>query len=131
MRPFLITLGVIALFASGCASGLNRPVSSVDAVTDSNGVQQVDIDMHSFYFKPNRIVVHAGRPVELVLRNRALIVPHNFTLGDSVLALSRDKWGPGSAHVRFTPKVPGVYPFHCDEHGHAAKGMTGTLVVVQ
>ncbi len=115
---------------TGCASGLQRPVSSIDAVADPQGVQRADVDLHSFYFEPNRIVVHAGRPVELLLRNRALVVPHNFTVSDSSLAVSVDKWGPGSARVRFTPAVPGEYRFYCDEHGHAGKGMTGTLVVL-
>lgn len=91
MRLALVTFGATVLLACGCASGLNRPVSSIEAVTDHNGVQQVDLDLHSFYFKPNRIMVHAGQPVELVLRNRSLIVPHNFTIGDSVLAVSRDR----------------------------------------
>lgn len=118
------------LLLAGCASGIGRPVSTVDAVTDTQGVQRAQVEMHSFYFKPDRIVVHAGRPVELVLHNRALIVPHNFTVSDAAIAVSVDKWGPGIARVRFTPKATGAYEFHCDEHGHAAKGMTGTLVVL-
>ena len=128
-----MTPGILAatlVLSTGCASGLQRPVSSAEAVTDGQGVQRVDVDLHSFYFQPNRIVVHAGRPVELVLRNRALVVPHNFTVRDSSLAVSVDKWGPGSARVRFTPIKPGEYRFYCDEHGHAGKGMTGTLVVL-
>ena len=128
MTPGL--LAALLVLSAGCASGLHRPVSSVEAVTDREGVQRVDVDLHSFYFEPNRIVVHAGLPVELVLRNRALVVPHNFTVRDSSLAVSVDKWGPGSARVRFTPRTPGEYGFYCDEHGHAAKGMTGTLVVL-
>lgn len=123
-------LAAVLVLSSGCASGLHRPVSSADAIVDGRGVQRVDVDMHSFYFEPNRVVVHAGLPVELVLRNRALIVPHNFTVEDSSVAVSVDKWGPGSARVRFTPAVPGEYRFYCDEHGHAGKGMTGTLVVL-
>jgi plastocyanin len=75
-------------------------------------------------------VVHTGRPVELIVRNHALIVPHNFTVADSALSVSVDKWGPGSARVRFTPTVPGEYRFFCHVDGHAKKGMTGTLVVI-
>jgi plastocyanin len=130
MRIALGMLVATLVLSAGCASGLHRPVSSTDAVTDGNGVQRVNVDMHTFYFKPNRIVVHAGRPVEMVLRNRALVVPHNFSVQDPSIAVSVNKWGPGTAIVRFTPKTPGEYAFHCDEHGHEAKGMTGTLVVV-
>lgn len=119
-------LGVLLL---GCASGLRRPVTSATAVPDDAGVQRLDVDLHSFYFEPSRIVVHAGRPVELVVRNRSLLVPHNFTIADSALSVSVDKWGPGSSRVRFTPAVPGEYEFYCHVHGHAKKGMKGTLVV--
>jgi len=118
------------LMTTGCASGLQRPVTRVDAVTNASGVQQVDVDLHSFYFKPNRIVVHAGRPVELVIRNRAVLVPHNFTLSDASIAVSANKWGLGAHRVRFTPTTPGEYQFFCHVDGHAKKGMTGTLVVV-
>jgi plastocyanin len=129
MRRIPILVLLLGLAAAGCTSGLNRPVSSVTAKPDSSGVQHVDVDLHSFYFEPNRIVVRAGRPVELVVRNRALVVPHNFTISDSSLAVSVDKWGPGSSRVRFTPSVPGEYEFFCHVHGHAKKGMKGTLVV--
>ncbi len=129
MRLSLL-LAVPVLLLAGCASGLKRPVDSVDAVTDARGVQRVEVDLHSFYFKPNRIVVHAGRPVELTVRNRSLLVPHNLTVADSALSFSVDKWGPGSAHVRFTPQAPGEYEFFCHEDHHAKKGMKGTLVVV-
>ena len=119
----------LGLLLLGCASGLNRPVASAAAVTGADGVQRIDVDLHSFYFEPNRIVVHAGRPVELALHNRSMVVPHNFTIVDSLLSVSVDKWGPGTGHVRFTPATTGEYEFFCHVHGHAKKGMTGTLVV--
>lgn len=122
-------LALVALLC-GCTSGLKRPVVSADAVADPQGVQRLDVDMHSFYFDPNRIVVHAGRPVELKIRNRSIIVPHNFSISDSTLNVSVNKWGFGSATARFTPKVPGEYEIYChvDDHG-GKKGMTGKLVV--
>ncbi len=123
-------LAACILLSAGCASGLKRPVDSVEAVTDSRGVQRVEVDFHSFYFHPNRIVVHRGVPVELIVHNRALLVPHNLTVADSALSLSVSKWGPGSSRVRFTPQTAGEYEFFCHVHGHAKKGMTGTLVVV-
>ena len=120
---------LFCLVSLGCASGLDRPVSSAAAVTDANGVQRIEVDMHSFYFEPNRIVVHAGKPVDLVLKNRSLLVPHNFTIADSSISVSQGKWGPGSGHVRFTPATPGEYEFFCHVDGHSKKGMKGTLVV--
>lgn len=130
MRLPTLLLAVTLLSLVGCTSGLRRPVASAEAVTDANGVQRVDVDLHSFYFRPNRIVVHSGRPVELALRNRSILVPHNFTVADSSLAVSVNTWAPGVHRVRFTPSVPGEYEFFCHVDGHAKKGMTGTLVVV-
>lgn len=125
-----IPAALLLLLVAGCTSGLKRPVVSVEAVTDAAGVQRVEVDLHSFYFRPNRIVVHAGRPVELILRNRAIVVPHSFTVADSSLSLNLGAWGPGAHHLRFTPRTPGEYPFFCRVDGHANKGMRGTLVVL-
>jgi len=105
-------------------------VSSAEAVTAADGVQRVDVDLHSFYFEPNRIIVRAGRAVELVLRNRSILVPHNMTLADSTFSIDRNVWAPGAHRVRFTPRVPGEYEFFCHVGRHAAKGMKGTLVVL-
>ena len=115
---------------TGCASGLGRPIIAVEALSDPQGVQHVDVDLHSFYFKPNRIVVHAGRPVDLTLRNRAVLVPHNFTIADPAIGVSESKWGLGAHHVRFIPTKPGEYKFFCHVDSHGQKGMTGTLVVL-
>ena len=126
----LILLSLLLLFAAGCSSGLKRPVASAEAVLDAQGLQPVEVDLHSFYFEPNRIVVHAGHPVELVLRNRSILVPHNFTVSDSALSVSQGKWLFGAGRLSFTPAVPGEYRFFCHVDGHAKKGMTGTLVVL-
>jgi plastocyanin len=122
-------LVLIAAALAGCSSGLKRPVVTAQAEPDAQGVQQVVVEMHSFYFKPNRVVVHAGHPVELVLRNKARWEPHNFTIEQPPLHVSAGSW-LGSAHVRFTPTSPGEYKFFCHVDSHAKKGMTGTLVVI-
>src|SRR5262249_12881736 len=84
MRVFRHTRWVLSLvltvFLAGCSSGLKRPVVTAQAEPNAQGVQRVVVEMHSFYFKPNRIEVHAGHPVELVLQNKARLVPHNFTI---------------------------------------------------
>jgi len=128
LRSTLILLS--AAIAAGCSSGLGRPVTSVDARPDAQGVQRVEIAMHSFYFVPNRIVVHANHPVELVFKNHSWFVPHNFTIVDPAAAINRSL-GPLGGHVeRFTPTRPGEYEFFCHKDSHAKKGMKGTLVVL-
>jgi uncharacterized cupredoxin-like copper-binding protein len=125
-----ILFPMLIMMMAGCTSGTDRPVVSVDAKEDTDGVQRVKVDMHSYYFEPNRIVVHANKPVELELHNCSHIVPHNFTISSAEINVSEDKWGWGSDHVRFTPTKEGEYKFVCHKDGHAKKGMTGTLVVV-
>jgi plastocyanin len=120
---------LLLLLLAGCTSGLKRPVVTAELEPDAGGMQRVVVNMHSFYFEPNRIVVRAGHPVELVLKNRARLIPHNFTIADSSLAMSEGAW-LGTGHLRFTPRTPGTYEFFCHVDHHAKKGMTGTLVVL-
>jgi uncharacterized cupredoxin-like copper-binding protein len=123
-------LAISLLLVVGCASGLGRPVTSVEPTPDADGVQRVSVDLHSFYFHPNRIVVKSGRPVELTVHNRAVLVPHELEIDSPGLRLELKKWGFGSARARFTAPQPGEYRFACHVDGHAKKGMAGTLVVV-
>jgi plastocyanin len=123
----------LACCLTGCSSGLNRPVQEVTAETGADGVQHVKVVAHSYWFEPNRVVVRAGKPVELELKNGAMFVPHNFTCTapDADITVSEDLrifWGGKKA--QFTPTKPGEYRFYCHVGGHAKKGMAGTLVVV-
>jgi plastocyanin len=120
---------------SGCGKpGTKVPISEMTAKTDAQGVQVVDMDVHSFYFKPSRVIVSAGKPVELKLHFKSFFIPHNFTCmaeeagiavsrGAGFMSLNRTK------HVRFTPTRPGEYEFFCHVGNHHKKGMEGTLVV--
>jgi uncharacterized cupredoxin-like copper-binding protein len=114
---------------AGCASGLHRPIVTAEPRPDAAGIQRVVVSMHSYYFEPSRIVVHAGQPVELVLKNRAKLIPHNFTIADPSLQMSERAW-LRTGHITFTPQKPGTYAFFCKVDHHANKGMTGELVVV-
>ncbi len=132
MRRLALLVPLCLLTATGCASGLKRPVQEVTATADAQGVQRVTLKAHAFYFEPNRIVVHANHPVELRLHNGSWLVPHNFSLkapeGGLDVEADLRPFG-GSRTVRFTPATPGEYRFFCDKDHHMKKGMTGTLVV--
>jgi plastocyanin len=131
MRLISVASVISILLLVGCSSGIGRPVVTAEPAPDADGVQRVEIGMHSFYFEPNRIVVHAGQPVEIKLHNCSHIVPHNFTLVGGGVSVSESKWGWGSDKVTFTPTEPGEYRFFCHKDGHEKKGMVGTLVVIE
>jgi len=121
--------------ASGCGKhGTNLPVSEVTAVTDAHGVQVVDVEAHSFYFKPNRVVVDRDKPVDVVIHFKSWFAPHNFSCVDADAGVSGSAsdgaFSFGSTkHVKFTPTKSGEYEFFCHVDGHAKKGMKGTIVV--
>jgi len=122
-------VALLLMISAGCTSGLKRPVVTAELEPDAHGVQRVVVNMHSYYFEPNRIVVRANHPVELVLKNRAKLIPHNFTIADPHLAVNDGAW-LRTGHIDFTPTTPGSYTFFCHVDHHANKGMTGTLVVL-
>jgi plastocyanin len=130
-------LALVALAAlSGCGGtpGSRVGVNEVTARAGADGVQAVEIEVHSFYFKPNRIIVEAGKPVDLTLKFKSLFAPHNMTCEHPDAGISIDK-SKGiisfnrTKHVRFTPAKPGEYEFFCGVGSHMAKGMTGSIVV--
>jgi plastocyanin len=128
-------LAALLLVTGGCGtSGAKMPVSEVTAKTNASGVQAVEIEAHSFYFKPNRIVVQAGKPVELTIHFKSFFTPHNMTCEYSDAGITIDKSAgfmsfKKTKGVTFTPTKPGEYAFHCGVDGHMKKGMSGTLVV--
>ena len=131
MRRICVTLPILLLL--GCSSGLKHPVEEVTATLGPDSVQHVRVIAHSFWFEPNRIVVKAGRPVELVLKNAAFGVPHNFTCNEAdagVLVSENVGLFGRSKTVRFTPTAAGEYEFFCHVGSHSKKGMKGTLLVV-
>jgi plastocyanin len=120
---------------AGCGtSGTKIGVREATAHADTDGVQRVDVNVHSFYFDPNRITVDAGKPVDLTLHFKPIFTPHNMTCDAKDAGIQIDKSigiisFAHSKHVLFTPTKAGEYPFYCGVDSHMKKGMTGTIVV--
>lgn len=121
-----------SLALAGCSSGFKHPVREVTAAS-ADGVQRVAIVAHTYWFDPNRVVLKAGRPVELTVRNGAFLVPHNLSCfeKDAGIEVSANLgMFHGRSTVRFTPTRAGEYEFFCHVGSHAKHGMKGTFVVV-
>ena len=102
---------------------------------DQEGVQRAKINMESYVYSPNQLVVEVGIPVELTLENNSFLVPHNFLLdspgGDRLV--EEDISSGELETVKFTLTTPGTYPFYCDKQllffpNHREEGMEGTII---
>lgn len=125
-----------ALLLAGCASSPPADAPAEARVApDSRGVQRMSVTAGAYWFRPSRIVVKAGAPVELTLRREGMI-PHTFTLSAPQGGISADvALSSEPTVVSFTPRVPGIYTFICKEKflffaSHLEQGMRGTLEVL-
>jgi plastocyanin domain-containing protein len=106
------------------------------ATIDSSGVQKVEMQGGSYYFRPNDIVVKVNVPVEITIKKEPGAAPHDIVLHapeagiDFNVELSTDP-----KVIKFTPTKVGKYTFYCDHRflfwSHRAKGMEGVLEVVE
>jgi plastocyanin domain-containing protein len=126
----LLVLGFLAAFGCG-TPGKNLPVSEGTAIMTAGQIQEIKVQLHDFYFKPNRINVIVDVPVRLIVTNETIIVPHNFSLiaPGAGLDIVKDVGASRTVVIEFTPTRPGEYQFFCDKDKHMKKGMTGILVV--
>lgn len=105
------------------------------ALTGPDSVQRVEITAGSYFFKPEHIVVRAGVPVELIIKNESKVVPHNFVMESPEAGMEfSEPLSDGLKVVRFTPTRPGKYPFYCDKKllffkSHRDRGMEGVIEV--
>jgi uncharacterized cupredoxin-like copper-binding protein len=113
--------------APGATSGPGAGVA-IPAPAAAGGTQQVTVTVgNSMHFAPPAIVVRAGQPVELTLRNGGNI-PHDFTLaGGASGPVKLEAQGGQTARGTFTIDTPGTYAYVCGVPGHAAAGMRGTI----
>jgi len=104
-------------------------------VAETNGVQRVELTAGSYFFKPEHIIVKAGVPVELAIRNESRLVPHNFVMKSPEAGMEfSEKLSDSLTIVRFTPALPGKYTFYCDKKllffkSHRDRGMEGVIEV--
>lgn len=108
----------------------------VEAAIGVDGVQRITLTLDSYSYRPNHVIVQAGKPLELTLTSVTMITPHNFVLNDPAagLAVEQDVGAGKSVTVRVTPMQAGTFTFYCDKkllffQSHREKGMEGRLEV--
>ena len=135
MRTQLGCILAIAGFAltTACAGGVvagDRPDRGQDpsAAESSEATQQVTVTARdTMRFEPDAIVVTAGQPVLVTLRNEGRMT-HDFVLSEGVARRFRIKAEGGeTGSGTFTLDRPGTYTFICSVPGHESAGMKGTI----
>lgn len=138
LRTFCLAALSFLIASIANADALDNQIAAepVMAKTGADGIQRLDVILDSYSFTPAYIVVQAGKPVELTLKNVAALAPHNFRLEAAADGLDLDKdVAPGeTATLSFLLTKPAVYEFYCDKKlaffpSHRDKGMIGKLKV--
>ena len=128
------TLFLVAAMLGTSIAFAQEPASPVKPGAD--GVQRITLTSGSYFFKPDRIVVKANVPVELLASRESGVTPHNFVIKAQEAGVMVDEdLGTEPKKIGFTATKPGKYPFYCSKKlpfmaGHREKGMEGVLEVV-
>lgn len=105
--------------------------------------ETVTVTIQGRQFRPERTLLHRGRPTRLVFQNLDselhAVVPFGLFSGESLTVAGNGapEFGPdglkrvivppdGAAEISFTPDKPGEYRYLCDMPGHE---MNATIIV--
>jgi uncharacterized cupredoxin-like copper-binding protein len=128
----ILFVTAVLVLTTGCAAvaatGGTAPGTGAQAPAEPADAQRVTVTVgNSMLFTPASVVVTAGRPVELVLRNGGGTA-HDFALTEGTSSpVKIEAQGGQTVRGTFTIDTPGTYEFICTVPGHAAAGMRGTL----
>jgi uncharacterized cupredoxin-like copper-binding protein len=124
----LVTVAALTAACGAAATGGAGAGAAIPALEGPAGAQRVTVTVgNAMQFAPASMVVRAGQPVELTLRNGGGI-PHDFALAEGAShPVKIEAQGGQTARGAFTIDTPGTYVFVCTVPGHAAAGMRGTI----
>jgi uncharacterized cupredoxin-like copper-binding protein len=96
----------------------------------------VEVVLNNYTIKPDTLILKAGEPVILKVKNEATFIPHNLVIKTAQAGIElKVVVGAGKiGEIRFTPTLPGSYELFCDTQppigkSHKEKGMHGLLLV--
>jgi Plastocyanin len=135
-RTLSASLLTLALVWGSSSWGETPTAGAYQATIAADGVQHVQIDGGSYFFKPNHVIVKVNVPVELSLKSEGGFTPHNFVIQAPEAGIKVEQNITSEAKIiRFVPMAVGKYPYYCSKglpffKNHREKGMEGMLEVV-
>jgi len=108
--------------ASPTAAAAAQPTQAAAA----SGGKAVTIDLEDIKFVPDMFSIPANTPVTVTLVNKGQL-PHDFSIDQ--LKISTGTIQPGQSKQVTINAPAGSYQYYCNEPGHKAAGMVGTLTV--
>jgi len=106
------------------------------ATANAAGVQVVEMVAGGYYFDPNLVIVKVNVPVEIRVRKKPGMIPHDFTVeaADAGVRIS-EELGSDVKSIKFTFTKIGEYAFYCNQKpillkSHREHGMEGKFQVV-
>ncbi|MFA4828745.1 MAG: hypothetical protein WC855_04395 [Thermodesulfovibrionales bacterium] len=107
------------------------------AAIGNDGIQRTEIIGGEYFFEPYHIIVKINVPVELTVRKKPGIVPHDIIVNAPEAGINfKEDLSKEPKVIKFTPKKTGQYPVYCSKKllffkSHKERGMEGLLEVVE
>lgn len=128
LKRFALFVGsavLVMLLVAACGGGEDDG----NGGGSSSGGNTVSMDMTEMKFSPATFTVKANEKVTVDLKNSGTVV-HDFTINDLDGKKIHVVVDPGkTGKAEFTPTKAGTVNFHCEQAGHEAAGMKGTMTV--
>jgi len=117
MKKLAMAVAAVAVLA-GCGGGPSQPAGSIK------------VSLTEYQFAPNTITAPSGKVVFFLVNSGT--TSHNMIIRDSSNKRlnGSDLVSAGDSFVFTVASIaPGTYTYFCDQQGHEASGMKGTLTI--
>lgn len=133
---FVLAAAALSYALPAAATPKDQPRERV-AVVGEDGTQRQQVYVGNYYYRPDKITVKVGKPVELLFRIPDGVNKHKFVIRAAEAGMKIDTYISQSNNViTFTPTKTGRYKFFCDHQAtflqpHVEQGEVGELIVVE